>query len=669
MNTSYQILLRYFCLICFFSVELCFGQNICEKLPEGSISGSFEIEGNITVGCSPYLVKVKDLSGGSDLRYNFYYQNELATQLDRTNNKDTENVFFSSSTGIKKYTILQYGSLNGKPSYACKTISVRPNNQPVFSSSACNDLLEIIIDSDIANDFDLYQINWGDGTFTNIPEGQSLPIRNKHFYSSSSNSRQILVEGFYKNPNNCAKPTSKTISMNGGENYPNISSIELLENRKQVKLTFDGAYDTYDLYQRGRSGSYTNGSVFTQLKPGAYTLNITDTLQSCFKLFRNFGCREGSGEVCTTNTKLEAIGETNSINWQNHPTGNVSITYDVQVKTESVKTIINKFGTQQAQISNPGNPHVDFVDCKQKYCYQVEQLVSGSIDYNRFSYTSKSISPKKCIDRSETKPSPITESIVSSRNNNLVDIEVVDNGMWPIPVEKYYLHRVENDKTLQSDSSINTNFVDVVNSENSQVCYKIGYKDKCNSYSILSDKFCTVNLKQTDKLLSWSGNSPFGTEKVDKYVLIILNDSAFTEKEVAELNSNEQMYAPTLDTSEESVKYRLKIISSSGNVSYSNTVEIPIQAFFFLPSGVTPNSDGINDVFQLFGPINRIKSYSLKIFNRWGEQIKKISASSPEQNYNFDISPLNSGTFNYLLNITLKDGQEIQKYGNLEILK
>jgi gliding motility-associated-like protein len=41
---------------------------------------------------------------------------------------------------------------------------------------------------------------------------------------------------------------------------------------------------------------------------------------------------------------------------------------------------------------------------------------------------------------------------------------------------------------------------------------------------------------------------------------------------------------------------------------------------FFIPSGISPNDDGINDNFEIVG-LFKFPSHHLQIFNRWGDLI------------------------------------------------
>ena len=57
----------------------------------------------------------------------------------------------------------------------------------------------------------------------------------------------------------------------------------------------------------------------------------------------------------------------------------------------------------------------------------------------------------------------------------------------------------------------------------------------------------------------------------------------------------------------------------------------PVTTFFF-PNAFTPNSDSVNDIFKGEGYIDGLKSYSMQIWNRWGEQI--FESNNPADGWN-----------------------------------
>lgn len=61
-------------------------------------------------------------------------------------------------------------------------------------------------------------------------------------------------------------------------------------------------------------------------------------------------------------------------------------------------------------------------------------------------------------------------------------------------------------------------------------------------------------------------------------------------------------------------------------------VDVEPRFTYFLPNALTPNSDGINDGYAGAGILDKIATFNMKIFNRWGEQI--FETTDPYQQWN-----------------------------------
>jgi len=54
-----------------------------------------------------------------------------------------------------------------------------------------------------------------------------------------------------------------------------------------------------------------------------------------------------------------------------------------------------------------------------------------------------------------------------------------------------------------------------------------------------------------------------------------------------------------------------------------NKVEVETDHSIFVPNVFTPNGDGVNDVFEVYGPLSSLAFFEIKIFDRWGEKYLK----------------------------------------------
>lgn len=102
----------------------------------------------------------------------------------------------------------------------------------------------------------------------------------------------------------------------------------------------------------------------------------------------------------------------------------------------------------------------------------------------------------------------------------------------------------------------------------------------------------------------------------------------------------------------------------------STTINIIIDTLpseIFIPTAFTPNGDGKNDVFRIFG--GNIQSFDLKILNRWGQVI-----FSSNNKWKFWDGNLNgrlqlTGSYVYILKAVLKNGSAITKKGTILLIR
>lgn len=101
----------------------------------------------------------------------------------------------------------------------------------------------------------------------------------------------------------------------------------------------------------------------------------------------------------------------------------------------------------------------------------------------------------------------------------------------------------------------------------------------------------------------------------------------------------------------------------------SDTVTVTVENIntWFLPTGFTPNGDGINDLCQLHG--RGIDYFTLKIYDRIGEKV--FETSDIEQGWNGKLHglPMNDGVFVYVLDITFCNGENVKKHGDITLVK
>ncbi|MES2394916.1 MAG: gliding motility-associated C-terminal domain-containing protein [Bacteroidota bacterium] len=99
----------------------------------------------------------------------------------------------------------------------------------------------------------------------------------------------------------------------------------------------------------------------------------------------------------------------------------------------------------------------------------------------------------------------------------------------------------------------------------------------------------------------------------------------------------------------------------------SVTVDIVNVYNYFMPTGFTPNSDGINDSLHVHG--RGIESISLKIFDRIGEKVFESLDLLVGWDGKLNEVPMNDGVFVYLLEVKYCNGETVKEQGSLTLVR
>ena len=87
----------------------------------------------------------------------------------------------------------------------------------------------------------------------------------------------------------------------------------------------------------------------------------------------------------------------------------------------------------------------------------------------------------------------------------------------------------------------------------------------------------------------------------------------------------------------------------------------------FVPNAFTPNGDGNNDVFMVFG--EGIGSVEVNVFNRWGEKVYESNNQFDGWNGTYKGELQNTGVFVYTVTATYLDGKKMDKTGTITLVR
>jgi gliding motility-associated-like protein len=84
---------------------------------------------------------------------------------------------------------------------------------------------------------------------------------------------------------------------------------------------------------------------------------------------------------------------------------------------------------------------------------------------------------------------------------------------------------------------------------------------------------------------------------------------------------------------------------------------------------ITPNGDGINDLWLLTNGNGCLTNIKAQVFNRYGAKVYESNNYQNNWNGTYKGDPLPDGTYYYIVNYTLVNGKQVILKGNLTILR
>lgn len=106
---------------------------------------------------------------------------------------------------------------------------------------------------------------------------------------------------------------------------------------------------------------------------------------------------------------------------------------------------------------------------------------------------------------------------------------------------------------------------------------------------------------------------------------------------------------------------------SDNSAAVTGTTTNPLGNSIFIPNAFSPNGDGNNDTFLVFGTV--IKGMNMSIYDQWGGLIFKSTNQSAgwDGTYKGKAQPV--GVYVYYVEATLNDGEVIKRKGTINLLR
>jgi len=145
-------------------------------------------------------------------------------------------------------------------------------------------------------------------------------------------------------------------------------------------------------------------------------------------------------------------------------------------------------------------------------------------------------------------------------------------------------------------------------------------------------------------------------------------------KDSTVLSCNDCFETSTIPT--ESTIYTAVITSQEGcQVEVSQAIKVTKAKEVHIPNAFSPNGDGINDYFTVFGGTSYVRNIkSLQIFNRWGAKVfskNNMDINDEAQGWNGKLGAKDSsmGVYIYVAEIEFIDGETTVMTGDVSLMK
>ncbi|MFD1143968.1 gliding motility-associated C-terminal domain-containing protein [Larkinella insperata] len=634
--------------------NVAWAQDWCANPPAAAAKGGFTVSAQ--KGCAPFTVTVKNTTNSPDNLFLYVYDYQGGDPVaSKSGVADITHVY----TRPGKYKILQIGNVN-TGSVACQEIEVVDAIPPNFAAYSCADMKVIVkITRDaVAEPYDDFKIDWNDGspieTVSKVGEEDILAT---HTYQNKR-AYQIKVSGNYQGIN-CGGGSFQQVTPLLSTEFTNPVITKLTTTGTNVTLQVQaGAQQAVTLYQKDSSGAYVARAI-SRIGNGSLVATDITTHPTCFKVVSQNACGEKfeSEEVCSIGVRVEAREKENEVIW-NAPGNPTNFQQYTVTKNNGVLRTFNGFTTTSVVDS-------DGITCNEDYCYQVTAL-SGSVEI---------VSDAVCVKAaSSTPPPPFTTVQVSVNGDNRIDLRSIP----PIPTSQSPSYRMiifrqdqpggafvqtsmEVDRNIHQDGDVQP--------QQQSYCYQVVYQSACGVSSEPSKTVCTILLNsKTATTINWTGDAPFADEAIDRYIIEKVDGSGAVLEEIAV--GLDTSYEPVQDDpSVLEIRFRVKAVSKSGAISYSNfyTYLFPQEQRLFVPDAFTPNGDGTNDLLEVKGSTN-FQSMQLTVYNRWGEVVFR---TENREGWDGTINgqPAQPGTYAYRINVVNVEGKKTEKTGSVLLIR
>ena len=117
-------------------------------------------------------------------------------------------------------------------------------------------------------------------------------------------------------------------------------------------------------------------------------------------------------------------------------------------------------------------------------------------------------------------------------------------------------------------------------------------------------------------------------------------------------------------------QYDIEVVSDSGCVVNTQILVTVIpQHQLYLPNAFTPNADGVNDTWEVFGYKKAWIRCSVEIFDRWGEKIFSSTDLDFQWDGKYRDNYVLPGIYIYSFKVVFIDDYSVTNTGSITVIR
>jgi gliding motility-associated-like protein len=545
-------------------------------------------------------------------------------------------------------------------------IDVSPNAPPSFEAYSCDggDVFMKVTDTH----YPFYIFDYSDGPTVTKPTVSATDIHTYTPAPATPTPRTVKVTGSNGPGANDASCLTKTATVTVANTLPvaDIRRVEVLDPGTSIKVDFDT-----DPSIQYRFMVATNNATGFQQYATLYSDQATNMTQTVANVpaLSNYYCMRvntfnpcdnvvagSSPIVCSLNLTATAQNNQNDLTWSTAAASAAHPLTDITITKNDAALSPNVAPTPAAYTDTN-------VTCKEQYTYRLTGNYTGGAQSLSF--------PKSVTAFSNNIPPAIADisALVDGTSVTLTWPEVA------VPASTFSIVKTVNSVPGAAEEFTTLPFVDPAYATADPTCYRVTYTDRCGNTSLPSLDACPIQLGgslRPDNTvdLTWSAYSGW-TSPLSTYVVSLYDDGG-NLLETTDAGNVTTFTDPSTNNPDNQVStYIITARATDGTLdpSVSNTITLIKAPNLYYPTGFTPNRDGTNDTFRVFGQ-RYVVSFDMKIFNRWGEMMYSTNDKEDagwDGTYKGSLQP--EGTYVFRATVVDRAGRTFEKSGAFYLLR